>query len=169
MRAIGGGRVAYVLIAAAAFALQGPASAEHFYMQLVAKCSQSRAEAFMDTTPPVGGVNKRPVMKVKAGDQIQIAWRMKSGYPHGTMKSVIVHFFVAREQSAGQKALPDLTGDGLILDNTFTMDFAPQSVSMGGTRLSLAARGTYLVRVQSENTAAEHDHEHFSALDIEVD
>ena len=144
------------------------AAAEHFDIVLRAQSGRQLVEAAMDTTPPIGGVNPRPVLRLKAGDPIHITWKLKSGFPHGTMKAVTVHFFVAREREAGQKQVPDPAGPAGILDNRFSMDFAPKAAAAGSLNFTLSEPGSYLVRVQSEDTHQEHDHEHFSAIDIVV-
>jgi hypothetical protein len=148
--------------------LSGRAGAEHFDILLHLEAAGQQANAFMDTTPPLGGVNKRPVVKVKVNDEIRINWRMKSGFPHGTMKGVGIHFFIVREAEIGQKPVPDPAGPAGVVDNSFVMDFAPNAAATGALRLKVDAPGNYLVRVQSENTHQEHDHEHFSAIDLEV-
>ena len=79
-----------------------------------------------------------------------------------------VHFFVVKEDQVAQKPVPDPAGPAGIVDNSLVMDFAPNGVASGTLRFKVTDSGNYLVRVQSENTAAEHDHEHFSAIDLQV-
>ncbi|HZT41715.1 MAG TPA: hypothetical protein VFA07_05980 [Chthonomonadaceae bacterium] len=158
-----------VCAAAAVLALlPRSAGAEHFEILLRVQAADSQADAFMDTTPPIGGMNHRPVVKAKAGETIRVSWRMKSAYPHGTMKDVGVHFFVVREDQVGQKPVPDPAGAAGIVDNSFAMDFSPDSVATGALRFKITEPGNYLVRLQSENTHQEHGHEHFSAIDLVV-
>ena len=145
------------------------ARAEHFNITLRVQSGQQQAETFMDTTPPIGGVNPRPVVKVKAGDPIHVTWIMKSAFPHGTMRAVTIHFFVVREEQIGQKPVPNPAGPAGVVDNSFVMDFAPDAAADGALRFKIADPGNYLVRVQSENTHQEHDHEHFSAIDLQVE
>ena len=144
------------------------AAAEHFDIALKAQVDRQLAEASTDTTPPLGGVNPRPVLHMKATDTVHINWKLKSIFPHGSMKNVTIHFFVVREKDLGQKPCPDPAGPAGILNNSFTMDFSPTGVSSGAVTMTLPGPGNYLVRVQSEDTHEEHDHEHFSALDIAV-
>ncbi len=155
-------------VAGSAGLLVRRAAAEHFDIALKAQSGRQLAEASVDTTPPIGGVNPRPILRLKAGDPVHITWKLKSSFPHGTMKGVTVHFFVVREKEAGQKPVPDPSGPAGILDNRLTMDFAPAAASSGSLTFTLPGSGTYLVRVQSEDTHDEHDHEHFSAIDIVV-
>ncbi len=145
------------------------AGAEHFDVLLHVQGAQAQADAFMDTTPPEGGVNPRPVVKIKVGESIRVNWRMASAFPHGTMKNVTIHFFVVREAALGQKPVPDPAGSAGIVDNSFDMDFAPKAASRGALRFKITEPGNYLVRVQSENTHQEHDHEHFAAIDLLVE
>jgi len=148
--------------------ISGRATAEHFDVLLHVEVAGQQANAFMDTTPPLGGVNKRPVVKVKAGEEVRVKWRMKSAFPHGTMKGVGIHFFVVREDEIGQKPVPDPAGPAGVVDNSLVMDFAPNGVAVGALRFKIENPGNYLVRVQSEDTHQEHDHEHFGAIDLQV-
>ena len=160
---------ASVVLVGAAMLFPQPAGAEHFDILLKAEASGGQAESSMDTTPPIGGVNKRPVLKTKVGDPIKITWRMKNSFPHGALKNVTIHFFVVREQEIGQKPVPDPAGAAGLVDNSFVMDFAPKAAATGALRFKIADRGNYLVRVQSEGTHDQSDHEHFSAIDVQVE
>jgi len=144
------------------------AGAEHFDILLKVNSGDKQEQSSMDTTPPIGGVNPRPVLKAHAGDPIKVTWRMKNSSPHGAMKNVTIHFFVVREGKTGQKPVPDPAGQAGIVDNSFTTDLAFGAVSTGSLKLKISDPGSYLVRVQSEGTHEEAGHEHFSAIDIEV-
>jgi hypothetical protein len=164
-----------VLVAAVSLLLvvAVPAWAEHFEIDITVKTPRGQAESHWDTTPPVGGVNPRPVVEVKFGDRIDIEWLMRSVYPHGTLKNVGVHFFVAREGAVGQKAPPDLKSmpdvkSGKWLDSRLVMDFLPDHAARGSVQLTTLATGLYLIRVESENTEPIQGHEHFSAIDLRV-
>lgn len=146
-----------------------PVSAEHFDILLKVVSGEKQAEATMDTTPPVGGVNPRPIVHIKTGDEIKINWQMKNGFPHGSQKNVGIHFFVVREAALGQKPVPDPAGQSGIAENSFVMDFAPDAACSGALRLKISDKGAYLVRVQSENTHDEHGHEHFAGIDLDVE
>jgi hypothetical protein len=113
-------------------------------------------------------VNPRPVVKAKVGDRVQIDWLMRSEYPHGVLKDAGIHFFVVREGAVGQKAVPDLK-TGKWLESHWTMDFLPDHAARGSVQLTARTPGIYLVRVESENTEPEAGHEHFSAVDLQVE
>ncbi|CEK14183.1 hypothetical protein CWRG_00744 [Chthonomonas calidirosea] len=144
------------------------ARAEHFGILLAVSSGGQSVQAFTDETPPEGGLNKRPVLTVMAGSEIQVHWRMECEYPHGVLKNVGVHFFVVHEQKAGQKPVPDPSGSAGVVDNSFTMDFKPHTVATGMIRFRITDPGTYLIRIQSENTYQIAGHEHFSAVDLVV-
>lgn len=146
-----------------------PAGAEHFNITIHAETDHAQVNSITDTTPPIGGVNPRPVLNAKVGEMVRINWHMASGFPHGTMKNVTVHFFVVHEDNIGQKPVPDPAGNAGIVDNSFVLDFAPSTTTQGAIRFKVTDPGNYLVRLQSENTHIEHDHEHFSAFDLKVE
>ena len=146
-----------------------PAGAEHFDILLRVKSGDKQEQASMDTTPPIGGVNPRPVVKIKAGDPVQVTWRLKNSSPHGAQKGVTIHFFVVRQAKTGQKPVPDPAGQAGLIDSSFTTDLAVGAVATGSAKLKIEDHGSYLVRLQSEDTHEEAGHEHFSAIDIEVE
>ena len=75
------------------------------------------------------------------------------------------HVDVAREDRAGQKAPPELSGD-VVLETAFEMDFKPGAKAGARSTFSIAEPGAYLVRVESRQTGS--DHEHFAAVDLVI-
>jgi hypothetical protein len=144
------------------------ARAEHFDIDLVVRTSQGQAEASWDTAPPEGGLNRRESVTAKVGEEILLEWRMRSEFPHGTMKNVVVRLFVAREQEIGQTELPAADAPH-VLDNSFTADYLPHHTGRGHVRFRVMEPGNYLVRLESETTIQEHGHEHFGAVDLKVE
>ncbi|HLJ53661.1 MAG TPA: hypothetical protein VKT77_01410 [Chthonomonadaceae bacterium] len=159
-------------LAAAAALCGGVASrragAEHFDMQLRVFTADKSAQSEMDTTPPIGGVNPRPVLKVRADEPFRVTWRLKNSSPHGALKGVTIHFFVVKEAKTGQKPVPNPAGEAGIVDTSFTTDMSFGATSSGALKVKIGDPGSYLVRLQSENTFEEAGHEHFSAIDVEV-
>ncbi len=144
------------------------AEAEHFDMLLRVFTADKAAQASMDSTPPIGGVNPRPVLKIKSGDTFRVTWRLKNSSPHGPLKGVGIHFFVVREEKTGQKPVPDPAGSAGVLDTSVTTDMVYGAATTGSAKLKITEPGSYLVRLQSEGTHDESGHEHFSAVDVEV-
>jgi hypothetical protein len=145
-----------------------PARAEHFDITLTVKTPRGQAESHWDTSPPEGGVNPRPVVKAKVGDRVEIEWLMRSVFPHGVMKDVGVHCYVAREAAIGQKLVPDLKA-GKWMESRLVMDFLSDHAARGSVQLTARTAGAYLVRVESTGTHSEVGHDHFSAIDLQIE
>lgn len=143
-----------------------PARGEHAKINLDVETPRDRATAFVDQTPPDHGKNPRPVVRARVGDRIRVQWLMTNVYPHKTLEGVVVHFYVARQGTVGQEALPDL-GDDVVLETAFDMDFKPGANAGARTSLTIDEPGAYLVRVESRLTGS--DHEHFAAIDLQVE
>src|SRR5947209_9651112 len=94
-----------------ALAVSAQARGEHAKITLDVVVPGGQQTAFVDQTPPPSGKNPRPVIKARAGAPIRVNWMLTNVYPHKTLENVVVHFFVAREEKAGQKDLPDLNGE----------------------------------------------------------
>jgi hypothetical protein len=145
--------------------LTSVAMAEHAKIQLEVAGRDKPVTAYVDQTPPEWGKNPRPVLNVKANEPVRIQFMLTNVYPHKTLENVVVHFFVVREEKAGQKEIPDLKGD-VELESAFDMDFKPGGKAGQRTTLKIAEPGTYLIRVETRNT--QSDHEHFAAIDLVV-
>lgn len=144
-----------------------PARAEHFDITLNLQTSRGTAQSGWDTSPPEGGFKPREVVEARAGEEVLLEWKCASEFPHGNMKNVTIRIFVAPEAAIGQKALPPPTAPR-VLDNSFTVDYLPKHLARGHVRFRVTEPGNYLVRLESEQTIKEHDHEHFGALDLKV-
>jgi len=155
-----------LLAAAAVLGLLAPEAvrAEHFDIKLIAAASNGASEqAFADQTPPEGGLNPRPVLRARAGEQITLQFIMTNVYPHGTAPGAGVRYYVVRERDLGQKPVPALTQD-VVLEGAFTFNLKPQARIGARQRFSIGQPGSYLLRVESQRT--QRDHEHFSAIDL---
>lgn len=141
------------------------ALAEHAKIQLEVAGRRDQVTAYVDQTPPEWGKNPRPVLKVRANEPIKVQFLLTNVYPHKTLDNVVVHFFVVREEKAGQKAIPDLR-DEVVLETAFDMDLKPGGKAGQRTTFRVDQPGAYLVRVETRNTHS--DHEHFAAIDLIV-
>lgn len=142
------------------------ARAEHAKISLDVAGRRDHVTAHVDQTPPEWGKNPRPVLKVRAGEPIKVQFMLTNIYPHKTMENVVVHFFIIREEKAGQREIPDLKGD-VELESAFDMDFKPGSKAGQRSTIRIHEPGVYLVRVETRNT--QSDHEHFAAVDLIVE
>jgi hypothetical protein len=157
-----------LVLAAVAVSVIAPvlARAEHFNIKLVAAGPDGvTQEAFADQTPPAGGLNPRPVLKARVGDEITMQFIMTNIYPHGMAGNAGVHYYVVRERELGQKPVPVVAQDAVI-DGTFTFDLKPQARIGARQRFVIRQPGNYLLRVESQRT--QRDHEHFSAIDLQI-
>jgi hypothetical protein len=145
----------------------GWARAEHFAIELTVKAAADQATAHADTDPPAQGFNPRPVCHAKKGEELTLQFFVNSNFPHDTLKGVGIHYFIAPEKEAAKKSPPDPDKPG-VLDGSFKMDFKPDTGRVGlRQRFHIDKPGAYIVRVESENSA--NDHEHFAALDLVVE
>jgi hypothetical protein len=128
--------------------------------------SKAEAAASADQEPPAGGVQPRPLFKVKTGEPLVLQFILTNAYPHGVKKDVMVRYFVAREQAPKQKELPEL-GEGVVTQGRFTLNFKPKCRVGARVAFTIREPGIYLLRVETLNTAS--DHEHFSAIDLRVE
>jgi hypothetical protein len=143
------------------------ARAEHAKINLDVVAPAEQKTAYVDQTPPASGKNPRPVVHAKAGEPVRIQWILTNVYPNKTLDDVVVHFFVAREEKAGQKDLPDLRGEDVVVETAFDMDFQPGGKAGGRQTIRIDAPGVYLIRVETRQT--QSDHEHFSAIDLVIE
>ena len=100
------------------------ALAEHAKIQLEVAGRRDQVAAYVDQTPPEWGKNPRPVLKVRPNEPVKVQFLLTNIYPHKTLENVVVHFFVVRQQKAGQKEIPDLKGE-LVLESAFDLDMKP--------------------------------------------
>jgi hypothetical protein len=144
------------------------ANAEHAKINLDVAGKSGQETAFVDQTPPDYGKNPRPVVKVKVGETIKVQYVLTNVYPHKTLVNVVVHFYVAKQGKVGQKELPNLGEEkNIVLESAFEMDFKPGGKAGARTSFKADTPGVYLIRVETRQTAS--DHEHFSAIDLVVE
>ena len=155
-----------LLVAATLGAMVAPSDlAEHAKIQLDFAGRRDQVAAYDDQTPPEWGKNPRPVLKVRCREPVKAQFLLTNIYPHKTLENVVVHFFVVREEKAGQKQIPDLKGE-VMLESAFDLDLKPGGKVGQRTTFKVDEPGAYLVRVETRNT--QSDHEHFAAIDLIV-
>ena len=123
-------------------------------------------KAAADEEPPAGGINPRPVLKVKVNEPLILQFILTNAYPHGELKDVGVRYFVARQEKLGQKTLPDLK-KGTVTEGRFLLNLKPKARVGARVTFAIGEPGVYLLRVETANTKS--DHEHFSAIDIQAE
>jgi len=122
--------------------------------------------AYSDQEPPAVGVKARPLFKVKANDQLVLQFILINTYPHGVNKDVTVRYCVARREKVKQKEVPDFRGD-MVTKGQFKLNFKPKTRVGARVAFTIPEPGIYMLRVDTLNTSS--DHEHFSAIDLQVE
>jgi hypothetical protein len=141
------------------------ARGEHAVIKLQITNADGKQESFADQEPPAGGIKKRPRMTVKQGEPLVFEFVLTNAYPHKQIDGVVVRYFVVRTGAFGAKEVPDLKASA-VTDGTVTMNFKPKCRVGARLNVRIDEPGIYLVRVDTQNT--QSDHEHFSAIDLEV-
>lgn len=161
------------LVALACLALPVGAVAEHARINLkIVRVdpktgrSTDEATAMADEDPPAGGINPRPLIKVKVNEPLVVQFILVNTYPHKVREGVTVRYFVVREDKAGQKTVPEV-GKEVVPQGRFKMNFKPKCQVGARVRFTIKERGLYLLRVETLNT--QSDHEHFSAIDVQAE
>jgi hypothetical protein len=141
------------------------ARAEHAVIKLQITGADGKAESFADQEPPAGGIKRRPRLAVKHGEPLVFEFVLTNAYPHKQIEGVVVRYFVVRTGAFGAKELPDLK-QAAVTEGTVNMNFKPKCRVGARLNVRIDEPGIYLVRVDTQNT--QSDHEHFSAIDLEV-
>ena len=140
--------------------------AEHAQIELVVRGKEAQKVAIADQEPPLGGVNPRPLLKVKANEPLVMQFILTNIYPHGVVKAVKVRYFVVKVKQTKQKQVPDLKA-GVVTMGTIVMNFKPKCKVGARLRFRVSEPGVYLVR--SDTVHTKSDHEHFSSIDLVVE
>ena len=144
------------------------ARGDHFAIDLKVQAGKATKTAHAETAAIGVKPKLRAVLAAKAGDSLTIAWRLASTDPDNTYKDVVVHFFIVREEKLGQATVPPLDRD-VPAESALTMDFKPKDTTEGELTVWIERAGAYLVRLETIGAAAgDEGHEHFAALDLEV-
>jgi hypothetical protein len=128
--------------------------------------TRDESVAYSDQEPPSGGVKARPLFKVKANDRLVLQFILINTYPHGVNKDVTVRYGVVRREKVKQKDVPDFRGD-MVTKGQFQLNFKPKTRVGARVAFTIPEPGIYMLRVDTINTAS--DHEHFSAIDLQVE
>jgi hypothetical protein len=111
---------------------------------------------------------QRAVIQAKAGDRIGVNWTVRNNDANATLKDVLVHLFVVREQTLGQSTVPKLDKD-VAAETAMTMDFKPKDKASGTVAVALARPGFYLLRLETIGAAnGPSGREYFAAVDLDV-
>jgi hypothetical protein len=139
--------------------------AEHFDFTLTVKSAAEKVEAHSDDDPPAGGFNPRPILHGRAGETMHWLFLMTNTKPHDPFLQLKVRYYLALETKAGQKEPTAPIKDSTV-EGEFVVDLKYKGRVGVQQHFRLDKPGVYLLRVETDNSHS--DHEHFSAIDIEI-
>jgi hypothetical protein len=141
------------------------AHASHLAVRLTIDGTPRPAQADTDTMPPANGKKPRPLLHVSKNAPVHLHWSVKNT-ERKKLEKLLVHLFVVREAKAGQPEVPD-PRQGAVWETVLATALEPGQETHGDLELPIDQPGTYLARVESGFT--ERDHEHFAAIDLQVE
>jgi hypothetical protein len=148
--------------------LQSPAGAHHFAIDLEVRSGAGRQMAHAEAAAIGSKPKARAVLEVRSGAPVTVKWTLRSADPKATFKDVVVHFFIVKEEAAGQPSVPKLDRD-VVAESALTMDFKPGDQARGGLTATVEKPGNYLLRLETIGAAVGvNGHEHFAAVDMVV-
>jgi hypothetical protein len=108
---------------------------------------------------------QRPVLKAAAGTPIQVRWRLMRSAGQPLAPDVLVHFYAARQERAGQPPTPR-DDKAIQAESALKMDFRPGDRTQGEMRFTLRQAGTYVLRLETLGAAAVDGREQAVSLDL---
>jgi hypothetical protein len=148
-----------------------PARAEHFDITLRVQSAEGKAEAFSDEEPPAGGVNPRPVFHTLVGQPLTWQFFLTNVKPHSPFKHLKLHYALTLvdDSRVGQTTVVPSPKklEPPVFDGDFILDLKHHGRVGIRQQFQIDRPGLYLLRVESVDSGS--DHEHFSAINIQVD
>jgi hypothetical protein len=143
----------------------GPLSAADFAIELKVQVGKKTLTANEEKADIGAKPGKRAVLRVQAGDHVEVRWVM-TNRDKTMAKNVLVHFFAVKEDELGQKTQPKLD-KGVQAETALVMDFNPKDQAKGELNFTLPSAGPYLLRLETIGAAAgDRGSEFFAALEL---
>jgi hypothetical protein len=153
--------------ALALFTVLTPAvRADHFTIDLRAHAGKDTSAAAIYPTP-ASKPAVRAILTVVRNTPITVKWTLRNTDPAATVKDVLVHFFVVRQEKLDQPEVPKLNKH-VAVESALTMDFRPQDRTEGEITFAVPQAGYYLIRVELKGAAGKSERAPFAALDLVV-
>lgn len=109
----------------------------------------------------------RAVLEAHPDEPLTLHWSVRN--PGDSIKKdILVHFFVVKETDLNQPSVPDLRPEMVALEGAVTSNFTATNQATGTMEFRLHDRGTYLVRVETQQQQSSEENGPFATLDIEV-
>ena len=148
-------------------AFSNSARADHFAIELEVKGPKASHTAKTETAGLGVKPKPRAVLEMQAGDQVTVKWTLASTSSKDTIKDVLVHFYAVKISKAGDPPPPKLDKD-VLLETALTMDFKPKDKTEAELSFTIDTPGSYLLRLETRDSAGTEGHEHYAALDVIV-
>ena len=148
-------------------AVAGTARADHFAIELEARSGTAAKTAKTETAALAEKPKTRAVLEARTGKPITVKWTVTSTAKDGMVKDALIHFFVVKEEKVGQVALPKLDKQ-VTVESALTMDFKPKDKTEAELSFTIDTPGSYLLRLETRDSAGTEGHEHYAALDLVV-
>ena len=155
-----------ILLLALTLAGAPAAFASHLVVQLSVEVGSRRVQADTDTFPPPAGRKPRLVLKARSGESIRLHWSVKNSDPRKKIEKLLVQLAIVPVARVGQKEVPDLRKEA-VWQTAIATALEPNRDTHGDIELPVSEPGVYLIRVESGFT--ERDHEHFAAVDLQIE
>jgi hypothetical protein len=107
----------------------------------------------------------RPVLEAGVGEAVTVRWSLTRGTGQPALKNVLVHFFVAPEDKAGQAAVPKGDKNNPV-ESALVMDFKAGNKAEGEITLKIDRPGAYLLRLETIGASDVDGRESYAALDL---
>ena len=154
------------LIIAVSFLSELTARSEHFDIDLTVEGAGDRQEAHRDESPPFEGHNRRAIFHGRHGEPLRFQFLFTNANPHVSLKQVEIRYYIVSTKDGTLKASPSADGE-TVFSGRFVLDFKFKGRLGYKGKFSILAAGRYLLRVESTKSGA--DHEHFAAIDLEIE
>lgn len=142
-----------------------PGRAADFAIDLTARAgttSRSVAAVAPGAKPPA-----RAVLMAGADTPITLRWTVRNRDKEATVKDVLVHAFVVKEERLDQPNVPKLN-KGVAVESALTTDFKAQDRTEGEITFRVSGAGYYLIRLEVKGAAGRGELLAFAALDLHV-
>lgn len=158
-------RRVFIFAALAGVLVSASARADQFTIDLVARTAKDSTKAEAAYPAPQAKPSARAVLTAGADAPIVVKWTVRSVEPGATVKDVLVHFFVVKQDKPDQQEVPKLKTN-VVVESALTMDFRPQDKTGGEITFTVANPGSYLIRMELKGVAGKDGREPFAALDL---
>ena len=158
-------RLARLFATAIPLFLAMTAHCEHFDIDLTVEGAEDRQEAHRDEYPPFEGHNRRPIFHGRKGEVLHLQFLFTNANPHDFLKQVGIRYYIVPDKDGSIKSSPNAETN-VVVTGRFVLDFKFKGKLGFKEKFSIPNAGRYLLRVESSNSAA--DHEHFAAIDLDI-